>query len=220
MLTESYCPADTSAAILDSTIAGILRDAAARGPDRIALVAGTADPAARARWTYAEVLAQAESVARSLADRFTPGERLAVLAPSTPESFVLSFAAAMARLVLVPMNPLLRAPEIAHVLGRSGAAGAFFVAEHRGQDLAGLLADVSPQLPALRELVPFADWAALLDRRHGATRQVAPAATARRRRAARVHVGHDGRAQGGDAHPPRDVQRVTPRRPPLRSGRR
>ncbi len=162
MLTESYCPADPSAEILDSTIAGILRDAAADCPERIALVAGTADPETRARWTYAQVLAEAEAVARSLAARFEPGERIAVLAPSTPESYVLSFAAAMARLVLVPMNPLLREPEIAHVLDRSGAAGACFVAEHRGQDLAGILTAVRPKLPGLRELLPFDDWATVV----------------------------------------------------------
>ena len=50
-----------------------------------------------------------------------------MLAPSTPESFLLTFAAAMAGLVLVPINPLLRAREIEHILARSGAAAAVFV---------------------------------------------------------------------------------------------
>src|SRR5436309_5009579 len=104
----SYWPADTSEPILDSTVAGILRDAAAHAPDRIALVAGTGDPATRSRRTYAQAVVEAEAVARALAARFVPGDRVAVLAPSIPESFVLSFAAAMARLVLVPMNPALR----------------------------------------------------------------------------------------------------------------
>jgi fatty-acyl-CoA synthase len=68
----------------------------------------------------------------------------------------------MARLVLVPMNPLLREHELAHVLERSGAAGAFFVAEHRGQDLASILTDLRPKLPAVRELVPFDEWATMV----------------------------------------------------------
>src|SRR5262249_31783305 len=136
VLTQSYWPADTNDAILDSTIAGILRDAAARVPDGVALVAGTADPAARTRRTYAQVATEAEAVARALAARFAPEQRIAVLAPSLPELFVLSFAAAMARLILVPMNPMLRENEIAHVLVRSGAAGVFFVSEHRGHDVA------------------------------------------------------------------------------------
>jgi fatty-acyl-CoA synthase len=135
---------------LDSTIASILRDAALRAPDLVALVAGTADPALRRRRTYAESAAEAEAVARALAARFSPGERIAVLAPSTPESFLLTFAAAMAGLVLVPMNPLLRAREIEHILARSAAAAAVFVPEYRDNDLAALLAEIAPRLPQLR----------------------------------------------------------------------
>jgi fatty-acyl-CoA synthase len=156
----SYRPADTSEPILDSTVAGILREAASAAPDRIALVAGTADPATRTRRTYGDVLAEAEAVARTLAARYAPGDRVAVLAPSIPESFLLSFAAAMARLVLVPMNPALRAHEVAHILGRSGAVAVFHVPEHRGNDLAGVLASVRDALTDLRDVVPFADWPA------------------------------------------------------------
>jgi fatty-acyl-CoA synthase len=158
VVTASRRPADTREPLLDSTVAGILREAARDAPDRVALVAGTADPAARVRRTYADVEADAEVVARALAARFEPGERIAVLAPSTPESFVLSFAAAMARLVLVPMNPALRADEVAHVLAKSGAAAAFCVADHRGNDVAGNLESIRPELPQLRDLVGFADW--------------------------------------------------------------
>jgi len=164
VLTQAYWPADTDAAILDSTIAGILRDAATLAPDRVALVAGAADPAARARWTYRQVAAEAEAAARSLAARFAPGERVAVLAPGIPEFFVLSFAAAMARLVLVPMNPMLREPEIAHLLACSGAAGVFLVAQHRGNDVATTVAGLRARLPDVREVVPFDEWPALVDR--------------------------------------------------------
>jgi fatty-acyl-CoA synthase len=154
-----------SEAILDSTIAGILHGAAARAPDRLALVAGTTDPAGRVRCTYAQVAGEAAAVARALAARFAPGDRIGVLAPSVPEFFVLSFAAAMARLVLVPMNPMLRENEIAHVLGRSGAAGVFFVEEHRDNDLAATVAGLRGRLPSLRELMSFDGWSALVD--HG-----------------------------------------------------
>jgi fatty-acyl-CoA synthase len=163
VLSASHWTPDTSEPILDSTIAGILRDAAASAPDRVALVAGTADPDSRKRRTYAELTTEAEAVARTLAARFAPGDRLAVLAPSIPESLVLTFAAAMARLVLVPVNPTLRTQEVAHVLDRSGAAGVCFVAEHRGNDLAGVLAAVRPRVPTLRTVLSFEDdWPALV----------------------------------------------------------
>src|SRR5690349_17027461 len=98
--------------IRDTTIASILRSAAADAPERVAFVAGATDPADRVRRTYAEVLSEAETVARALGARYEAGERIAVLAPGTPELFTLSFAAALARLILVPMNPLLRPAEI------------------------------------------------------------------------------------------------------------
>jgi len=158
VLSESQWPADTSEPILHSTIAGIVRDAAARAPDCVALVAGTADPAERSRRTYAELAAEAEAVARAFAARFAPGGRLAVLAPSIPESLVVSFAAAMAQLALVPVNPALRENEVEYLLRRSRTAGVVFVDEHRGNDLAGIIAAVQPTLPELREVMAFADW--------------------------------------------------------------
>jgi fatty-acyl-CoA synthase len=160
-LSESYWPA-SDAPLHESTIASILRDAAERAPDRDALVAGTADPARRTRRTYAEILAESEAVARVLAARFSPGERLAVIAPSTTESFLLTFAAAMARLVLVPINPLSRRREIEHILLRSKAAGVVFAAGHRGNDLAAPVAALGQRLPVLRELIPLQSWADLV----------------------------------------------------------
>ena len=149
-------PAAEVAAVTDDTIGALLRRAAATAPDAVALVDGVADPRDRARWTYAELLARAETIAHGLLDRFTPGERLAVWAPTAPESLVLTYAAALAGLVLVPVNPALRAGEVAHVLGQSGAAGIALVDEHRGHDLAGTLASVRSDLPDLRETFALA----------------------------------------------------------------
>ncbi len=102
-------------------------------------------------------------MARTLAARFSPGDRIAVLAASIPESYLLSFATAMARLVLVPMNPLLRAAEIEHILVRSGTVAAFCVAEHRGNELASVLVSLERSLPALGEIILFDEWPALVE---------------------------------------------------------
>ncbi len=158
-LVESYRPAAGADPARDTTIAGILRHAAASAPGTVALVEGSpGPPEARRRWTYAQLCAEAEAVSRALTRRFSAGERLAVWAPSIPESVVLTYAAAMARLVLVPVNPAFRAREVAHVLGRSGAAGVFLVGEHRGSDLVDVVASVRGELPALREVVEFSAW--------------------------------------------------------------
>ncbi len=160
-LRTSEWPADPSEPVLDLTIAGILRAAADAVPDLVALVAGVPEPELRTRRTYAQLRDEAERVADALSTRFAPGERIAVWAPSIPESLVLTFAVAMARLVLVPVNPALREEETRHILETAGVAGIFLVAEHRGNDLAGILERIRPRLPELRGVFDFAGWAAL-----------------------------------------------------------
>ena len=51
-LNESYYPADQSEPVLDTTVGGILRDAAQAAPDQPALIGGHPDPEQRRRWTY------------------------------------------------------------------------------------------------------------------------------------------------------------------------
>src|SRR5438067_320932 len=110
--TESYYPAEESTPILETTVASVLRTAAAATPDRTALVEGVADPQARRRWTYADLLGDAERVARGLRARFTPGERVAIWAPNIPEWVLLEFGAALAGVVIVTVNPAYKAKEL------------------------------------------------------------------------------------------------------------
>ncbi len=161
MLTTSYWPADTSEPVLDTTVGGVLRAAAAIAPDQPAMVGGLPDPARRSRWTYAQLLADAEQAARALTARFAPGERVAVWAPNLPEWIVLEYAAALAGLVLVTVNPALRPAELGYVLNQSGASGIFLVPEYRSP-MARFLDEVRPEVPALREVVFFTDWAEFL----------------------------------------------------------
>jgi fatty-acyl-CoA synthase len=160
-VATSYWPADVSEPVLETTVGGILRAAAAAGPDLPAMVAGVPDPAARRRWTYAQLLADAEQAARALTLRFAPGERLAVWAPNLPEWVILEYAAALAGLILVTVNPALRPAELAYVLNQSGAVGIFLVPEFRSP-MAQYLEEVRPDVPALREVVYFTDWADFL----------------------------------------------------------
>src|SRR5262245_46360515 len=160
-VTTSYWPADTSEPVLETTVGGVLRTAAATGPDMTAMVAGVPDPAARRRWTYAQLLAEAEQAARALTTRFAPGERIAVWAPNLPEWIILEFAAGLAGLVLVTVNPAYRPAELAYVLNQSGASGIFLVPEFRSP-MAKYLGEVRHELPGLREVVFFTDWADLL----------------------------------------------------------
>ncbi len=153
----SYVPADTSVAIHDSTVGGILRDAAASYPGRTALIEGITDPARR-RWTYAELLAEAEQVARALAARFEKGERVAVWAPNIPEWILLEFGAGLAGVVLVTVNPAYQAQELKYVLAQSRSAGVFYLPSFRGNPMEQMLESIAGELPDLRERVSFTDW--------------------------------------------------------------
>jgi fatty-acyl-CoA synthase len=157
-LTTSYWPADTGEPILDTTVGGVLRATAARTPDRVALIAGEADPARRRQWSYGELLSAAERAARSLSAHFAPGERVAVWAGNGPEWVQLEFAAGLAGLTLVPVNPAYQAEELAHVLGHSRSRGLFIADEYRGSSLPAILAQVRDRLPDLRHVIRLADW--------------------------------------------------------------
>ncbi|MGA2306074.1 MAG: AMP-binding protein [Acidimicrobiales bacterium] len=156
-LSVSHWPAENSSAVAETTVGGVLRAAAAAAADQVALVAGLPDPALRRRWTYAELLERSERVARALAARFAPGERVALWAPNIPEWVILEFGAALAGLVLVTVNPAYRPAELAFVLNRSGAAGIFLVPEFRSP-MAAFLDEVRPEVPGLRETVLFTEW--------------------------------------------------------------
>jgi fatty-acyl-CoA synthase len=157
-LTTSYWPADISAPVLDTTIGGVLRAAAERAPGQPALVAGDPSPARRRQWTYDQLLAEAERAAHALLARFRPGEPVAVWSGNCPEWVLLEFAAGLAGLTLVPVNPAYQADELAHVLGHSGARGIFLSAGYRGNSLPAILAQVRDWLPGLREVVPLEEW--------------------------------------------------------------
>jgi fatty-acyl-CoA synthase len=158
--------------VRELTVGSLLRDAAERAPSALALVEGVPDPGARRRWTYSELLAEAEEAARALLGRFRPGERIAVWAHNIPEWVVLEMAAALAGMTLVTVNPALREGELRHVLSQSRAAGIFLVAEYRGSPMAALLDQVRPDVPQLRETVLFEDWQAF--RGSGSPTEVLP----------------------------------------------
>ncbi|HZU79838.1 MAG TPA: AMP-binding protein [Acidimicrobiales bacterium] len=172
-LVRAERPADP-AEVLDTTVWSILEAAATVAPTATALVDGEHRGLRR---TYAELLADAQTVAGALAATFDPGERVAVIGPSVPESLVLSYALAGAGLVLVPVNPAFRAGELAHVLGQSGCAGAFTTGPWRGHDVGATVGSLAAELPALRTVVPLAElasWAASQRPAHTGGRRPAP----------------------------------------------
>lgn len=159
----SYWPADTSEPVLELTAGDALRLAARRHPGRTALVEvvppgmpsviGLHDTARR--WTFRQLLDQAEQCAHWLLSRFTPGERVCLWAPNVPEWVIVQYGAALAGLVLVTANPALRAPELRYVLRQSRASGLLYAAGFRGTPMAEVAREVGGEV---RELFCLSRW--------------------------------------------------------------
>lgn len=168
MLIESNYPADNALPVWNMTSGDVLRRAAALAPDRTALVEvvpdGMPSPSGAAatdrRWTYAELLADAEKCAHWLLTRFRPGEHVCLWAPNVPEWVIVQYGAALAGLVLVTANPALRAEELRHVLDRSGAAALIHTTAFRGTDMTAIAAEAAPDIAK----IPIGDVREALDR--------------------------------------------------------
>jgi len=160
-LSQSYFPAQDDDVVRETTVGGVLRAQAAATPDAEALVEADLTGQLRRRWTYAELLADAERLARALLSRYRPGERIVVWAPNIPEWVLLEYAAGLAGLTLVTANPAYRPRELQYVVEQSRAVGLFLVSEHRGNPMAQVAAQVAGEVVALREVVDMEDAAAL-----------------------------------------------------------
>ncbi len=98
------------------------RRTAQRSPDKVGLVDG------ELRLTYRELDARVDRTAAALAERgLVKGDRLALLSRNCWQFVVLSFATARLGVLLVPINFMLRAEEVAFILEHSGATA--FVCE-------------------------------------------------------------------------------------------
>ena len=175
-LTESYIPAQTDEVVLETTVGGILREAARRRGDATALVEVDERGENRRRWTFAKLLADSEELATALASRYAPGERVAVWAPNTPEWVLMEFACGFAGLILVTVNPSYQAAELRYVLEQSGASALFMVAGHRGNPMTEIAAAATEGLDKIREVVDLDDADALFrtDGRTAGLPEVAP----------------------------------------------
>ena len=135
----SYWQAETiGEPLLAITIGDLLDQRATELPAREAIVysgypeyGGALD----IRWNYSQYRERAEQVARGLmALGLQKGEHVAIWAANLPEWLLLYMATAKAGLVLVTINPVLRAEEVAYILKQGDVAALFFMARIRDHD--------------------------------------------------------------------------------------
>ena len=154
-LASSHWQVGSPAQFPGTTVGGVLRAVAARFPDRTALVFGDR------WWSYGDLLAEATDGARALLASFIPGDVVAVWAENCAQWVALEFAAGLAGLTLVPVNPAARADEVTYVLAHSGARGIFVGTDRSGSSRTDVLRVVADRLPSLRFVISLSEWDAL-----------------------------------------------------------
>ena len=160
-LSTSYFPAQTDAKIWDTTVGVHLREVAVDHPDLVAMVEIDDAGQARGKWTYSNLLANSDRLARSLASRFAPGEKVVVWAPNIPEWIFMEYACGLAGLVLVTANPSFQAKELRYVLEQSGAVALFMVDEFRGNPMREIAENATASVEGIREVINLNDETAL-----------------------------------------------------------
>ncbi|HEY7204097.1 MAG TPA: AMP-binding protein [Methylomirabilota bacterium] len=154
------------------------------------------------RWTFAELDARVDAVARGLlALGLAPGDKVALWMVNRPEWIDAMFAIMKIGAVLVPVNTRFRTEDMAYVLVQSDAAAVLLADRSGPVDYLGMMREVAPALgaqpdprvPFLRHVVALSDgvpagatgWREMLDRGRSVT------AAALRERADRVDPEDD-----------------------------
>lgn len=146
----SYARGEVQPALLETTIGANLAASALAFPDRDALV----DVPSGRRWSYAELLADVRRLATGLLQAgISTGDRVGIWAPNCAEWVLTQYAAAEIGAILVNVNPAYRSHELAYALKQSGAAMVISAARFKTSDYVGLLREVAPDCPDLREVV-------------------------------------------------------------------
>ncbi|MCK0172698.1 AMP-binding protein [Mycolicibacterium sp. F2034L] len=157
----SYAAGPTDTPILEDTIGANFERTVAAHPDTDALV----EVATGRRWTYAELDAEINAVARGfIALGVQRGERVGIWAPNCAEWTIVQYATAKIGAILVNINPAYRTHELAYVLRQSGVRTLISAATFKTSDYAAMVDEVRPQCDDLREVVFLGtdDWTALV----------------------------------------------------------
>src|SRR5262245_25709764 len=136
----------TANPFLDATAAGMLTAMAAQYPDREALVATDR------RFTYAQVLREAERFARALlALGVEKDDKIGIWLSNRPAWVFAQYGAAMIGAVVVALNPRYKAHELSYILEQADVT-TLLLADHLGpvdylETLGAVLPDLARQTP-------------------------------------------------------------------------
>ncbi|HEY1671785.1 MAG TPA: AMP-binding protein [Streptosporangiaceae bacterium] len=164
---RSYASGTYPVTLLGDTIGDNFDAAASRFGDREALV----DVAAGRRWSYRELAADVDALARGLLGReIGLGDRVGIWAPNCAEWTLTQYATAKIGAILVNINPAYGARELAYVLRQSGVRLLIAARAHRSSDYAAMIDEVRPSCPDLEQVVLLgsAEWDEVASAERGA----------------------------------------------------
>lgn len=168
-LTESYFPAQGGEPQRLMTIGAMLRQSVQAAPERMALRELTESGGIGREWTYADLLRDAERLARALATRHEEGARVAIYANNTPEWVLMELACGLAGVTLVTVNPAYQKRELKFVLEQSRSEAIYYVAEFRGNPMQQIADSVCDEIPAIGQRILLTDHDALFAGEHEGT---------------------------------------------------
>ena len=154
---ESYAAGETTPPLLEETIGANLERIVAEHGDREALV----EVATGRRWTYAELDADVNALARGLiAADVAKGDRVGIWAPNCAEWTLVQYATAKVGAIVVNVNPAYRTHELAYALNQSGLQLLFSAESFKSSDYRAMVEEVSKDTHALEKVVYIgtSDW--------------------------------------------------------------
>jgi fatty-acyl-CoA synthase len=161
-LSTSHFPAQNDADIRDITVGGLLREVATSHPDAVGIVDVADSGDSGQSWTYAEILAQAERLAR--APRHPVSSQVKGSSsghPIFPSGFSWNMPAVWRGWFWSRQTRPFRPSELRYVLEQSGAVGLFMVDGFRGNPMAAIAREATKGNTRLREVVNLEDGHAL-----------------------------------------------------------
>ncbi|MER7072621.1 AMP-binding protein [Terrabacter sp. NPDC000476] len=161
--TLSHTRGETEPALLETTIGDDFDATVARFPDREALV----DVAQGRRWTYAELQADVDRLARALlAVGVRTGDRVGIWAPNCSEWTLVQYATAKMGAILVNINPSYRSHELKYVLEQAGISTLVAAESFKSSSYRDMVDEVREEVETLERVVYIgtADWDALVAR--------------------------------------------------------
>ena len=151
---ESYAKGEPVPALLEETIGDNLARTVAAHADREALV----ECASGRRWTWAELDADVEAVARGLMGAgVRKGDRVGIWGPNSAEWTLVQLATARIGAVLVNVNPAYRTHELAYVVNQSGMRLLVSATSFKTSDYRGMVEETAAGNHALERVVYLDD---------------------------------------------------------------